>query len=79
MKPVTSEGRIRRAALFLLLGLGLETLSFYWRHPLSFLVFLGAWSLLALLGIASLLLSFVSPPGLKSRLPNEDSREDAAA
>ncbi len=58
--PITSEGRIRRSALFMLLALAAETLTMYWRHPLSFYLFAIAGGILGLLGTVSFLLSFVS-------------------
>jgi hypothetical protein len=62
MKVMTSEERIRRAAAFLLLGLGVEALSLYWSHPLSLPLFLVIGALLAALGAGSFLLALVSPP-----------------
>ena len=58
---VSSQGRIRRSAIFMLLALVAETLSMYWRHPLSFYFFLIAGGVFALLGTIAFLLSFVSP------------------
>jgi len=59
---MTNHGRIRRAALFMLLALAAEVASLIWRHPLSVYVLGAAGGLLALLSIASLLLSLVSRP-----------------
>jgi hypothetical protein len=58
---VTSYGRIRRAAFFMLLALGAETLSTFWHHPLSFYFFLASAGLLLLLAGGSFLLSWFSP------------------
>jgi hypothetical protein len=60
--PITSEGRLRRAAFFMLLGLGIESISLYWRHPLSIYLFAAGWGLCALLGVGSFLRALISPP-----------------
>ena len=62
MKIMTREARVRRAAAYLLVGLGVEALSLYWRHPLSLPIFLGLGALLGGIGAASFLLAMVSPP-----------------
>jgi hypothetical protein len=80
--PVTNEGRLRRAAFFLLLGLGVESLSLAWSHPLSFYLFVAGGGLFAFLGIWSFLLSFVSPPARRgswgSVTPLEKHPEESA-
>jgi hypothetical protein len=58
--PIASEGRIRRAAVLMLLALAVEASSMYWRHPLSFYYFIAAGGLLAVLGTLSFLHSMVS-------------------
>lgn len=65
MSPLTSmtnHGRIRRCALLMLAALTAEVVSLQWRHPLSVYVFGAIAALLALLSIASLLLSLASRP-----------------
>jgi membrane protein implicated in regulation of membrane protease activity len=59
---MTNHGRIRHAALFMLLALGAELLSFVWKHPLSVYVFGVVGALLVVLSVGSLLLSLVSRP-----------------
>jgi hypothetical protein len=71
---ITNEGRIRRAALLMLLALAAEALSVYWRHPLSLYIFMAAGSIFCFLAIVSFLLSFVSPPA-RSRV--RESSDDA--
>jgi hypothetical protein len=58
---ITSHGRIRRAAFFMLLALGAEALSTLWRHPLSFYFFVVSAGLCLLLAGASFLLSWFAP------------------
>jgi hypothetical protein len=60
--PITNEGRLRRAAFFMLLGLGIESISLYWRHPLSIYLFAAGFGLCALLGVGSFLRALISPP-----------------
>jgi hypothetical protein len=71
---ITNEGRIRRAALLMLLALATEALSVYWRHPLSLYILMAAGSIFCFLAIVSFLLSFVSPPA-RSRV--RESSDDA--
>jgi hypothetical protein len=59
--PITNEGRLRRAAFFMLLALGIESISLYWRHPLSIYLFAAGWGLCALLGVGSFLRALISP------------------
>jgi len=54
------ERAIRRSAILLLLAFAVEGLSLLWKSPLSFFVFMFVSGLLALLGIASYLLSLVA-------------------
>jgi len=58
---ITSYGRIRRSAFFMLLALGTEALSTHWRHPLSFYVFLATGGIFVLLAAGSFLLSWFAP------------------
>jgi hypothetical protein len=80
--PMTSEGQLRRAALFMLLGLGFEWLSLAWEHPLSFYVFAVGGGLCALMAVGSFLLSFISPsarkPSRSKRTAVEDPEEETA-
>jgi len=54
------ERAIRRSAILLLLAFAVEALSLLWKSPLAFFVFMFVSGLLALLGIASYLLSLVA-------------------
>jgi hypothetical protein len=54
------ERTIRRSAILILLAFGVEALSLLWKSPLAFFVFMIVSGLLALLGIASYLLSLVA-------------------
>jgi hypothetical protein len=77
---ITSYGRIRRSAFFMLLALGAEALSMLWDHPLSFYFFAAAGGLFALLSAASFLLSWFAPQA-KSWAPItsiEESKEAAS-
>jgi hypothetical protein len=58
---ITSYGRIRRAAFFMLLALAAEALSTFWDHPLSFYFFLASGGVLLLLAAGSFLLSWFAP------------------
>ena len=75
---MTNHGRIRHAALFMLLALGAELLSFVWKHPLSVYVFGAVCALLLLLSVGSLLLSLVSRPveAVEQAEPAESNEED---
>jgi hypothetical protein len=75
---VTSDGRIRRAAFFMLLALGAEALSTLWSHPLSFYFFVATASLCCLLAMASFLLSWFAPHE-KSWAPITSIEESKAA
>lgn len=68
-QSVTNHGRIRRAAVFMLLALGAETASLAWKHPLSLYVFGAVGALMALLSAASLALSLVSRPAEMELVP----------
>jgi hypothetical protein len=59
--PITNEGRLRRAACFMLLGLGIEAITLQWRHPLSIYVFVAGWGVCGLLGVGSFLRALISP------------------
>ncbi len=76
---VTSYGRIRRSAFFMLLALGAEALSTLWRHPLSFYFFVAVGSLCLLLAAASFLLSWFAPHAKSWApiTPIEESKEAA--
>jgi len=63
--PRTSEGQLRRAALFMLLGLGFEWLSLAWEHPLSIYVFAVGGGLCAAMSVGSFLVSLLSPSAQK--------------
>lgn len=77
---MTNHGRIRRSALLMLAALAAEVVSLQWKHPLSVYVFGAAGALLALLSIASLLLSLVSRPADMEVLePVESDGEDRGA
>jgi hypothetical protein len=54
------ERAIRRSSLLLLLAFAVEALTLLWKSPLAFFVFMIVSGLLALLGIASYLLSLVA-------------------
>ena len=75
-RAVTNHGRIRRAALFMLLLLAAEVASLAWRHPLSIYVFGAVGALLALFSVASVLHSLVSPPAEAERPGSGDSDEE---
>jgi hypothetical protein len=75
---VTSYGRIRRAAFFMLLALGAEALSMLWSHPLSFYFFAATAGLCCLLATASFLLSWFAPQE-KSWAPITSIEESKAA
>ncbi len=74
-RAVTNHGRIRRAALFMLLALAAEVASLAWRHPLSIYVFGAVGALLVLLSVTSVLLSLVSPPAEAER-PDSAEADD---
>ena len=77
---MTNHGRIRRSALLMLAVLVAEVVSLQWRHPLSVYVFGTVAALLALLSIASLLLSLVSrPAGMEIVEPAKSEDEDRRA
>ena len=73
---MTREARIRRAALFLLLALGLEALSLVWRHPLAPLLFVGGGGFLALLGILSFLGALLAPSERRADFGSFDSEDE---
>ncbi len=75
-RAVTNHGRIRRAALFMLLALAAEVASLAWRHPLSIYVFGAVGALLVLFSITSVLLSLVSPPAEVARAESGESDEE---
>ncbi len=75
-RAVTNHGRIRRAALFMLLALAAEVASLAWRHPLSIYVFGVVGALLVLFSITSVFLSLVSPPAEVDRPESGDSDEE---
>jgi hypothetical protein len=81
-RVITNEGRLRMAALFMLLMLGVELLSLAWKHPLSFYLFTLAGGVFALLAIGSFLRSLVSPAATRgSRRPLdvvEEQEEEVA-
>ena len=72
---ITNEGRIRRAALLMLLALAAEALSVYWRHPLSLYIFMAVGSIFCFLAIVSFLLSFVSPRARSRVRDSSDAAE----
>jgi hypothetical protein len=76
---ITSSGRIRRAAFFMLLALGAEALSTQWSHPLSFFVFVATAGLCFLLATGSFLLSWFAPQAKSWApiTPIEESKEAA--
>ena len=65
-EPITPMGRrIQISALLLLLGLGVEAVSFLWSSPLAFFLFLIGGGGLTLMGIGFFLLSLVRPDVVK--------------
>ena len=82
-RAITNHGRLRRAAILMLLALAAEVVSLAGRHPLSMYVFGTVGALLVLLSITSLLLSLVSPPAetqpRESGEPDDEERRTAAA
>lgn len=55
------ERRLQRSAVFIILGLLVEALCLAWRGPLAFVIFSVLTGLLLFAGIASYLISLVSP------------------
>lgn len=53
------ETRVRIASVLGMLGLAVEAWSFYWRHPLAFVVFAAVAPALVLGGIAAFFLSLI--------------------
>ena len=78
---MTNHGRIRHAALFMLLALGAELSSFVWKHPLSVYVFGVVGALLVVLSVGSLLLSLVARPAepRQEQAESEDEGEEPEA
>jgi hypothetical protein len=61
MMPVrTIEGRIRLAALLLLLGLAVEAVTLSILHPLAFIAFASVGALLVVAGIVLFLLTLLA-------------------
>jgi heme A synthase len=59
--PSVMQRRIRRSGLLILAGLGVEVFTLVWRSPLSFFAFMIVGGALIAFGIATFLLSLVSP------------------
>lgn len=76
-RSVTNHGRIRRAAVFMLLALGAEAASLAWKHPLSLYVFGAVGVLMALLSAISLALSLVSRPAEMELVPGAGEHDEA--
>ena len=59
-KAIDISGRLRLSALLILLGLGLEAVSFFWNSPLAFFLFILGTGLLVVLGILIFLWALVA-------------------
>jgi hypothetical protein len=67
------ERRIRIASILVIAGLLVEAVSFFWRSPLSFFLFLFGACGLAAAGIVFFLISLITVGGTSSEPPKKSS------
>ena len=67
------ERRIRLASLFVIAGLLVEAVSFFWKSPLSFFLFLFGACGLAAAGIVLFLISLITVGGASTQEPRKSS------